>query len=227
MFLLWISAAAMVILAYLIGSVSSSIIISKLIGTDIRQHGSGNAGATNMLRTYGKKVGVLTLICDALKGIAAILLAMLWAHIICGYFPQLANEPIVGTVRYICAVAVVLGHNYPIFFQFKGGKGIATSGAVIFMLDWRIGIAVLAGALLFMALTRYISLGSIVGAIVFPTASCIFTFFIDRDYNIALIVTSVIMGALAIYRHHANIARLFNGTESKIGSKNENYKKQS
>ena len=100
----------------------------------------------------------------------------------------------------------------PYFFQFKGGKGIATSAAVIFMLDWRLGLIVLASALLVMVLTRYISLGSIFGGIVFPVSAIIFTILIDKDYNYALILTAVIMGVLAIYRHHANISRLMYGT---------------
>lgn len=224
MFLFWVSTIAVIILSYIIGSISSSIIISKLIGTDIRQHGSGNAGATNMLRTYGKRIGVLTLVCDALKGVVALGMVMIYTHIIYTNFEQFASEPIIGILRYICAVAVVLGHNYPVFFQFKGGKGIATSEAAIFMLDWRIGLVVLIGALLVIVLTRYISLGSITGAAIFPISTCIFTLFIDRSYDYAFIVTSIIMSALAIYRHRTNIKRLVSGTESKIGSKKKEDK---
>ncbi len=205
------------IAAYLIGSVNSSIIISRLIGSDIREHGSGNAGATNMLRTYGKKVGVYTLILDALKGVIAVLLAI----IVCNIAKNNFEEPLSAKniLTCLCGVAVVLGHNYPVFFQFKGGKGISTSAAVIFMLDWRVGLIVLIGALLVMVLTRYISLGSIVGALLFPTSVCIFTFFADKDYNYILLGTAIIMCVLAIGRHHANIVRLINGTESKIGQK--------
>ena len=217
--MVWLLCAAVVIAAYLIGSVNSSIIISKLIGTDIRDHGSGNAGATNMLRTYGKRIGVLTLLCDVLKGILAIGLAFFVFYLVSRFFPFYETDFALFLTPYLCGVAVVLGHNYPVFFQFKGGKGIATSAAVIFMLDWRLGLVVLLSALLVMVLTRYISLGSIVGGVVFPLSACLFTFHIDKDFNYALVITAVFMGVLAIYRHRSNITRLVSGTESKIGAK--------
>lgn len=215
----WIISIAVTILVYLIGSVNSSIIISKFIGTDIREHGSGNAGATNMLRTYGKRIGVLTLVIDALKGVAGVGIGMIAEAVIRASFADLAQSEAIGYMRYMCGAAVVVGHNYPVFFQFKGGKGIATSAAVIFMLDWRVGFIVLIGALLVMVLTRYVSLGSIVGAILFPAGSILYTLFIDKDYNYPLLITSLFMGALAIYRHKANIVRLVKGTESKLGQK--------
>lgn len=224
--MVWLVTIAAVAAAYLIGSVNSSIIISKLIGTDIRGHGSGNAGATNMLRTYGKRVGVLTLLCDVLKGILAVGIAFLIMYLISAYFPFYEDDMAVTLMPYLCGIAVVVGHNYPIFFQFKGGKGIATSAAVIFMLDWRLGLFVLASALLVMVLTRYISLGSIFGGIVFPVSAIIFTILIDKDYNYALILTAVIMGVLAIYRHHANISRLMYGTESRLGAKKKANKEE-
>lgn len=199
------------IAAYLIGSISSSIIISKIKGDDIRSHGSGNAGATNMLRTYGKGFGILTLVLDALKGIIAVGLAKLTAGII--------GLEDASLIMCISALGVVLGHNYPIFFKFKGGKGISTSAACIFMLDWRIGLIVLIGAVAVMAIMRYVSLGSVVGAVLFPTSVFVFTFFIDKTYNLMLMFTSLFMGLLAIYRHKANIIRLINGTEAKLGQK--------
>lgn len=217
--MVWLITVAAAAAAYLIGSVNSSIIISKIIGSDIRTHGSGNAGATNMLRTYGKKIGVFTLILDFLKGIICIGLVYAAMHVISSYFPFYEQDTAVLLMPYLCGLAVIIGHNYPVFFQFRGGKGIATSAAVIFMLDWRLGIIVLVGALLVMALTRYISLGSVFGAVIFPVFAIIFVFLIDKNSNYALIITSVIMGILAIYRHHANIGRLINGTESRLGAK--------
>lgn len=217
--MVWLVTLAAVLAAYLIGSVNSSIIISKLIGTDIREHGSGNAGATNMMRTYGKRFGVLTLLCDVLKGVIAVALAYLIMYLTARWFPFYEDDAAIVLLPYLCGAVVVVGHNYPVFFQFKGGKGIATSAAVIFMLDWRLGLIVLFGALLVMVLTRYISLGSIFGGIIFPVATIIFTILIDKDYNYALIITSVFMGALGIYRHHANIRRLLDGTESRLGAK--------
>ena len=201
--------------AYLLGSMNASIIISNMKGSDIRKHGSGNAGATNMLRTYGKKLAVAALLFDALKGVLAVLVANLILNAQ-GYTPAM---PLYHYIRCAAGFLVVIGHNYPIFFKFKGGKGIATSAAVIFMLDWRVGIIVLVLALATMAITKYVSLGSIVGAITFPSAIAVFTFLIDKDYNYIVFVTAVIMCALAVGRHHTNIKRLIKGTESKLGSK--------
>ena len=117
LFMVWLVTIAAVAAAYLIGSVNSSIIISKLIGTDIRGHGSGNAGATNMLRTYGKRVGVLTLLCDVLKGILAVGITFLIMYLISAYFPFYEDGMAVTLMPYLCGIAVVVGHNYPIFFS--------------------------------------------------------------------------------------------------------------
>lgn len=187
--------------AYLLGSINSSIIVGRLFGLeDIRKHGSGNAGATNTLRTLGKKAAALTVLGDALKGILAILLA----RIVGG----------ADVCMYAAGLCVVLGHNFPIYFGFKGGKGILTSAAVIFMLDWRIGLAVLVISLAVMAVSKYVSLGSITGAVLFPVA----VFVLHRgDY--IFFVFAVIMGLLAVIRHRQNIKRLISGTENKLGSK--------
>ncbi len=201
--------------AYLLGSLNASIIISNLKGSDIRKHGSGNAGATNMLRTYGKKLAVAALLFDALKGVLAVLVANLLLYRL-GYR---ADSWYYHASRCIAGLFVVLGHNFPVFFKFKGGKGIATSAAVIFMLDWRVGLIVFVSAIATMVITRYVSLGSCVGAVAFPTGVALFTFLIEKDYNWILFVTSLLMCFLAIGRHHTNIKRLLNGTESKLGSK--------
>ena len=221
MIIVWTALIIVAIVSYFIGSINTSIIISKLIGTDIREHGSGNAGATNMLRTYGKRIGVITLLCDALKGVIAVLLANITITLLSVCATTFASTLPIKLIKCVSAISVVLGHNYPVFFQFKGGKGISTSAAVIFMLDWRIGLIVLFSALLVMALTRYISLGSIVGATLFPVSVFVFSFFIDKDYNYVLMLTSVILCVLAVFRHKSNILRLLNGTESKLGHKKE------
>lgn len=205
------------LVAYLFGSLNASIIISNMKGSDIRKHGSGNAGATNMLRTYGKKLAVLALLFDALKGVVAVLVAN-WFLAHAGLD---ANNDLYHYTRCAAGLFVVLGHNFPLYFKFKGGKGIATSAAVIFMLDWRVGLIVFVSAIGTMIITRYVSLGSCVGAVAFPTGVALFTFLIDKDYNWILFVTSLIMCFLAIGRHHTNIKRLINGTESKLGKKKE------
>lgn len=239
--MIWIIAAVIAVAAYLLGSLNSSIIISKIIsGKDIRNEGSGNAGATNMLRTHGKKAGALTLICDMLKGVIAILIARIavWFITNVGLSPKDYAETaslvaptvfgkdvgifevshLLGWIPYIAALFAVLGHNFPIFFGFKGGKGVATSGAVVLMLDWKIGIILLVFAIAVMAITRYVSLGSILAAAAYPIA--IAAFMLGKgEFDFGYLIFAIIMSGLLIFRHRANILRLKNGTENKLGSK--------
>ena len=140
------------IVAYLIGSISFSVIISKkMAGFDVREKGSGNAGATNMLRSVGKKAAILTLLGDALKGVVAILFA-----IIVGAIAKSADKSLLVQ---IAGILVVVGHTFPVFFGFKGGKGVATSLGVLLMTNWKIGLICLVFALVLMAVTRMVSLG--------------------------------------------------------------------
>lgn len=194
--------------AYLIGSINSSIIISKIVmGEDIRKSGSGNAGATNMLRTMGKKYGALTLVIDVLKGVIAVLAAMLFKK---------AGANI--NTEYIAGVCVVLGHNFPVFFGFKGGKGVATSLGVVLMLDWKVGLVVLAAAILIMALTRYVSLGSICAALLFMAIHTVIMVS-GGEFCAVKFICIMILGVLLILRHSANIKRLVKGEENKLGAK--------
>lgn len=194
--------------AYLIGSVNSSILISRIVsGKDIRESGSGNAGATNMLRTMGKKYAVITLIIDILKGVIAVLLARL-----------AAGHGAPAWVTYAAGVCVVLGHNFPVFFGFKGGKGVATSLGVVLLLDWKIGIIVLAAALAIMAISKYVSLGSIMAAVIFAVLETVMMA-VHNEFNVVQLVCVLILAGLLIARHHANIGRLIHGTENKLGSK--------
>ena len=199
---------AVAVIAYLIGSINSSILISKAVtGKDIRTSGSGNAGATNMLRTMGKKYAVITLVIDILKGVVALLLAKL-----------AINLGAYTSATYIAGVAVVLGHNFPVFFGFKGGKGVATSLGVVLLLDWKIGLITLVVALAIMAISKYVSLGSITAAVVFMVLQVI-AMAVTDSFDIARLICVLILGGLLIIRHRANIARLANGTENKLGSK--------
>lgn len=196
------------VIAYLIGSINSSILISKAVtGKDIRKSGSGNAGATNMLRTMGKKYAVITLVIDILKGVVALLIAKL--AISFGAY---------GVSMYIAGVAVVLGHNFPIFFGFKGGKGVATSLGVVLLLDWKIGLITLVIALAIMAITKYVSLGSIMAAVVFIILQTV-VMTVTYSFDVTRFICVLILGGLLIIRHRANIVRLLNGTENKLGSK--------
>ncbi len=139
------------IISYCIGSINFSVILSKkMAGFDVRQKGSGNAGTTNMLRSVGKKAAALTLLCDILKGVVAIVLAIIMGNIISGSNKELLLQ--------ISGIAVVVGHTFPVFFGFKGGKGVATSLGVLLMSNWKIGLICLVFALILMALTRMVSL---------------------------------------------------------------------
>lgn len=196
------------IVAYLIGSINSSILISKAVmGEDIRKSGSGNAGATNMLRTMGKKYAIITLVIDILKGVVALLLSGLAIKF--GAY---------DVSMYVAGVAVVVGHNFPVFFGFKGGKGVATSLGVILILDWKIGLITLVIALVIMATSKYVSLGSIMAAVVFIILQTVFML-VTESFDITRFICVLILGGLLIIRHRANIVRLLNGTENKLGSK--------
>ena len=203
------------VIAYLIGSINFSIILSKkMAGFDIREKGSGNAGTTNMLRSVGKKAAVITLICDILKGVVSILIAVLAGKII----KNLDNALLVQ----LAGIFVIIGHTFPVFFKFKGGKGIATSLGVLLMTNWQIGLICLVFALVLMALTKMVSVGSIAAAILFP----ILVAFIDQNYivptsnsNWSYLVFSIIVALLVIFNHRANVQRILNGTENRLSCK--------
>lgn len=199
-----------VIIAYLLGSISFSVIISKkLAGFDVREKGSGNAGSTNVLRTVGKKGAILTLICDCLKGVIAVLIA---------YIVSKTTQNADGALLVqLAGLAVVLGHTFPIFFNFKGGKGVATSLGVLLIINWQIGLICLVFALILMALTRFVSLGSVSAAILFP----VLTIFIHSHYIVDgnYIVFALLLGAFVVFNHRANVKRLLEGKENKLSFK--------
>mgnify|MGYP004657130285 FL=1 len=208
----------MAIIAYCIGSVNFSVIISKkMAGFDVREKGSGNAGSTNMLRTVGKKAAILTLICDILKGVVAIIISILIGAIVKDSNKELLLQ--------IAGIAVVLGHTFPIFFGFKGGKGVATSLGILLMSNWQIGLICLVFALVLMALTRMVSLGSCSAAVLFP----VLTLFINEHYTVltegksgkVYFVYSLILAIIVLFNHRNNIKRLLNGTENKLSFKSD------
>ncbi len=200
------------IIAYLIGSISFSVIISKkMAGFDVREKGSKNAGSTNVLRTVGKKAAIITLICDILKGVVAVLIAY-----IVGKFVKDIDRAILVQIAALC---VVIGHTFPIFFKFKGGKGVATSLGIILLLNWQIGLICLVFALILMILTRMVSLGSISAAILFP----VLTIFITENYLVEgnYIVFGILLAAFVVYNHRANVKRILSGTENKLSFSKE------
>ncbi|MGN1296856.1 MAG: glycerol-3-phosphate 1-O-acyltransferase PlsY [Clostridia bacterium] len=206
----------MAIIAYLIGSINFSVILSKkMAGFDVREKGSGNAGSTNMLRSVGKKAALITLICDILKGVVSIGIAILLGNIISDMNRELLLQ--------IAGIAVVIGHTFPIFFGFKGGKGVATSLGVILMSNWQIGLICLVFALVLMLLTRMVSLGSCAAAVLFP----VLTLFINDNYTVltdgksgnVYFIYSLLLAVIVLFNHRSNIKRMLNGTENKLGSK--------
>lgn len=219
--MLYMIAGLTAFAAYLIGSINTSIILSRsLAGDDIRDSGSGNAGATNMLRTHGKGMAAATLICDILKGVFAVVCAA-WLDIFLAHMTK-TNPPthferiyILDNLKYIAAVFVVLGHDFPLYFGFRGGKGVATSLGVITVLDWRIGLIVLAFAITIMVASRYVSLGSVMAAAVYPFL--VLTVMVaDAKINITYLATSVILALILVLKHRTNIRRLREGSESKL-----------
>ena len=204
------------IIAYLLGSISFSVIISKKVaGFDVREKGSGNAGSTNVLRAVGKGAAAITLVCDILKGVVAVLIAFLAGKIVKG----LDNALLVQ----IAGICVILGHTFPVFFKFKGGKGIATSLGVLLITNWQIGLICLVFALVLIALTRMVSVGSIAAAVLFP----VLVIFINQNYlvsasNWSYLIYSIILAVLIIFNHRANIKRLLAGEENKISFKKVN-----
>lgn len=196
------------IVAYVIGSINFAVIFSrKFAGFDVREKGSKNAGTTNVLRTVGKKVALLTLVCDILKGVAAILVAIFAKNMWSGFD--------VNTLKYIAGFMVILGHTYPIFFEFRGGKGVATAIGVLLMLDWKIGLICLVFGLVIIAITRMVSLGSIFAAILFP----ILTIFIHEGGTAIGTVISFLIAALIVFNHRSNIKRIKEGKENKLSFK--------
>ena len=203
------------IIAYAIGSINFSVIISrKMAGFDLREKGSGNAGTTNVLRTVGKKAALITLVCDVLKGVVAIFVAFIAGKIV--------KDADGAMLAQIAGLLVVIGHAFPIFFEFKGGKGVATSLGVILTTNWQIGLICLIFALVIIIATKMVSMGSIGAAILFP----ILTLFIDEHFivpasGMKYFIYSLLLALLVIFLHRENIKRIMNGNENKLSFKKE------
>lgn len=216
--MVYLICIATALLAYLIGSINTSIILSKKVaGEDIRKSGSGNAGTTNMLRTYGKKLAIITLICDILKGVIPVLLALLIDKL---FLSEISSSSglesyLLGSLHYIAGFFSVLGHNYPVFFGFKGGKGVATSLGALLALNWQVALIVLVIAVAIMAVSRYVSLGSIIGAVLFPILLLAFSLG-SGEVDIVSILFAFAIAALIVFRHRSNIKRLLKGEENKL-----------
>jgi glycerol-3-phosphate acyltransferase PlsY len=188
------------VVAYLIGSIPFAVIVSRVMGLpDPRSFGSGNPGATNVLRSGSKAAAILTLAGDALKGWVAV-----WAAISLGLGAEVVA---------VVALAAFLGHVFPVWLRFKGGKGVATAAGVIFAIDWRVGLAVVVVWLTIVVVSRYSSLGALCAALFAPVA--VYTL----DGAGPVLVATCVMCAILVWRHEANIRKLLRGEESRIGEK--------
>lgn len=197
-----------VLLAYLIGSIPFGYLIVRMrLGADIRERGSGGTGATNVSRSAGKVLGVLTLVLDALKGAAAVLLARLLSG---------GAEDQVAWIAGAAAVAALLGHIFPVWLKFRGGKGVATGlGAMALLIPFATMVAVVAFVVTFL-LTRYVSLSSMIAAICLPVTILVYGTLSTPSVPEAMILTTLAGAVLIVWAHRANIARLKAGTESKF-----------
>ena len=226
----WLQTIIAVLAAYLISSVNTSIIVTRIVlHKDIRSMGSRNAGFTNVLRCVGKAPAIVTFIGDFLKGIISVTIAYFLMFGVQG-----ANADIYrGYLMYIAGLFAVVGHTFPIYYKFKGGKGVVTTFAVMFMTDWRMSVMALLIFAVFFMITGIISVCALINAVALPVNTIVFKFL---DYNnvtaaispmpspsISFILFSAaitfIIGLLVIFRHKENIQRLANGTEKKIKAK--------
>ena len=190
-----------IFIPYLLGSVNTAIIVSGVMyHDDIRNHGSGNAGFTNMMRNYGKKAAIITFVGDILKTVLAVLIG--WC--VFGYL-----------TAYIAGLACLIGHVFPVFYNFRGGKGVVCLATILLMLDWRLFLILLAIFIILVLGTKYISAGSVICAMLFPL---ILNRMNDTPFKMIEII-ALIIAVIIVVKHRENIKRIFNGTESKFAFK--------
>lgn len=226
----WLPLLIGAAIAYLLGSINFAIIITKLMRRgDIRDYGSGNAGATNMLRSQGKGAAALTALGDVAKGMLAVFIGgWLVTHMgeVFLEFPPRFTRDFDAGVRlisyYVAGLFCILGHMYPLYFGFRGGKGVLATLGMTLILDWRVALFSLAIFIVIVVITRLVSLGSIVAAVVQAISTFVFRLWIDgQPMSVVTICTVMasLIGALLIVKHIPNIKRLVAGTESRIGEK--------
>lgn len=206
------------VISYLLGSLNFGVILSKFVKKDdVREKGSGNAGTTNMMRSYGKVFGILTIIGDIAKVIVAIEIAfrILPADELKNIFDSLNTNPQI-CLKSFAGLFAVIGHIFPCFFGFKGGKGVATSGGMVIFVNWKIALILFAVFVINLFTTKYVSLGSIIMAVLYP----IMMWFFYKD--LLLVVISCIFTLIVLIAHRENIKKLINGTENKISFDKKN-----
>ena len=210
----WMSAFLTAAVAYLIGSVSFAVIISRLCAQDdVRTHGSGNAGMTNILRTYGKKLAFFTALGDFGKGVVAVALGRIIFRLAAD-----GTAPVLFDGGYIAGLFVILGHVFPLYFHFKGGKGVLASLGVLMMLNPLVFSIIVILIVPFVFWVKIVSLASVIGFLIFPILITIVNLLSSKPYQFDLFF-SLLISAMGIWMHRANIKRLLNGTEYRFGTK--------
>jgi len=203
---LWVPAVLVAVAAYFLGCFNGAVIVSKyILRNDVRDHGSGNAGLTNFHRVFGGPLTAVVILCDMLKAVAAVLIGA-WA----AKYLVLDEAMVIVLGKYWGALFCLLGHMFPCMFHFKGGKGILSGGTIALMVDWRIALVVWGGFIILVALTRYVSLGSVWAGGSFPFA----TWFCFPEP--VIVVLGFLCGGLVVFMHRANIKRLLQGNENKF-----------
>lgn len=221
------------VIAYLLGSLSFSIIFTRIFEhTDIRSLGSGNAGATNVLRSVGPKAALFTFIFDFAKGAISVLIGRAVFQYFCSGLSAtpLVIEQAARYGGYVAGIVCVIGHIYPLYFGFRGGKGVLTTAAMIALIDWRVFLIVISIFIIVLAISKIVSLSSMIAAASFPITNFLLTYFLDYrggnsavtlSYVIATTVIALILAVILIVKHKSNIERLKNGTEKKISVKHK------
>ena len=218
--------------AYLLGSINTAVMVTGIVTKgkkDIRQMGSGNAGFTNVLRSVGKVPAIVTIVCDALKCVVAVLLGGFIFSFIAADSQILSSE-FVNCGKYIAGIFCILGHSYPVYFHFKGGKGVVTAAALMLTEDWRVFLCILATFLIIFLISKIISAASITCAVLYAPYTFVMTFVFDYlnggGYSLAYVLLStfaaLIIGIFVVVKHKENIKRLLRGEEKKITSKKSN-----
>ena len=207
------------VIPYLLSGINSAIIVTKIkSGVDIRTIGSGNAGLTNTLRTQGKLAAVFVLLGDILKGVLSVVLVSLIFRFLLG-IDTYSHVDGYTWVNYFAGIFAVLGHIFPVYYGFKGGKGILVTFAAMLAINWIPALILLGVFGVIVAITRYVSLGSIIAAACYPVAVYIFSVLQEDSCSVINLILSGLIGAMLIFMHRSNIKRLLSHSEKKLGQK--------
>ncbi len=223
----WYLILLAAVIAYLLGSINTAVIVTKIATkgkSDIREMGSKNAGFTNVLRSVGKGPAVCTIVFDLLKAIVAVLIGGYIFSIM--NMGELSPNSVIAVGKYICGFFCIFGHSYPVYFGFKGGKGVVTAAGMMIVVDWRVFLLILGTFLIVFIFTKIISLADIICAALFSVFTFCMTFFFDSLmggstilYVILCTLSALGIGLFVIIKHKDNIKRLIKGEEKKITAK--------